>query len=113
MPFNEIFANRIREIIAGTGEERVEEKRMFGGLCFMVDDKICVAIKTDRMLVRLDPAIYEASLEKDGVIPMARDGAGMKGYIFVMTEVIEHQKDLEYWVKRALEFNPAAKWSKR
>lgn len=112
MAYNETLANRVREIIADSGEERVEEKKMFGGLCFLVDDKICVGVKKDRMLVRIAPELYSDALEKEGVIPMAGDGRGMIGYVFVMDEFLEHQKDLLYWVKLALEFNPLAKSSK-
>ncbi|MEO6522998.1 MAG: TfoX/Sxy family protein [Mucilaginibacter sp.] len=112
MPINESLANRVREIIADSGEERVEEKKMFGGLCFLVDDKICVGVKKDRMLVRISPKLYENALEQDGVIPMARDGRGMIGYIYVLDEFLETQKELNYWVKLALEFNPIAKSSK-
>jgi len=113
MPINEILANRVREIIADSGEERVEEKQMFGGLCFLVDDKICVGIKKDRMLVRIAPQLHEDALEKDGVLPMARDDRGMIGYLYVLDEFLETQKELYYWVNLALEFNPVAKSSKK
>lgn len=113
MPINETLADRVREIIADSGEERVEEKKMFGGLAFLVDDKILVGVKKDRMLVRIDPELYQDALEKEGVIPMAREGRGMPGYVFVMDEFLETQRDLEYWLKLALEFNPRAKSSKK
>jgi TfoX/Sxy family transcriptional regulator of competence genes len=113
MALYQTLADRVRELIAETGEERVEEKRMFGGICFLVDDKICVAAKLDRLLVRLHPDLYESSLEKDGVVPMARDGKGMIGYVFVSADVLNHRKYLQYWVNLALEFNPLAKRSKR
>ncbi|RKR85073.1 TfoX/Sxy family transcriptional regulator of competence genes [Mucilaginibacter gracilis] len=113
MAYNETLANRVREIIADAGEENVEEKTMFGGLCFMVNNKICVAVKKDSMLVRLNPNLYEQALEKEGVTPMARQGTGMKGYIFVSDEFLQTQPDLQYWVKLALQFNPIAKASKK
>jgi TfoX/Sxy family transcriptional regulator of competence genes len=113
MAYNEQLADRVREIIADTGEERVREKKMFGGLCFLVDEKICVGVKKDRMLVRLDPVLYEETLEKEGIIPMAREGRGMIGYVYVMDEFLDTPKDLQYWVNLALEFNPRAKASKK
>ena len=113
MPFNETLANRVREIIADTGEERVIEKKMFGGLCFLVDEKICVGIKKDRMLARIDPELYDNALEKEGVIPMAPEGKGMKGYVYVMDEFLDTTQDLKYWIDLALEFNPRAKASKK
>lgn len=111
MPINENLANRVREIIADTGEERVDERKMFGGLCFMVDEKICVGVKADRMLVRLAPELFEEALEKDGVIPMS--SSGMNGFVYVMEDVLHHPDDLKYWVKLALDFNPFAKASKK
>ena len=58
MSFNEKLADRTREIIAET-HKKVEEKKMFGGLCFMVNDKMCVGVEKERLMVRLDPAKYE------------------------------------------------------
>jgi TfoX/Sxy family transcriptional regulator of competence genes len=113
MPINESLVNRVREIIADTGEERVEEKKMFGGLCFLVDDKICVGVKADRILARINPNLYHEALEKEGVIPMVRDARGMIGYIYIVDEFLTTQKELDYWVKLALEFNPIAKSSKK
>ena len=58
MAYNEKLADRVREIIALT-HKNVEEKKMFGGLCFMVNDKMCVGVETERLMVRLDPARYD------------------------------------------------------
>lgn len=110
MPYNEPLANRIREIIAQTYNE-VEEKRMFGGLCFMVNGKMCVGVESERLMVRLDPAIYEEVIEKDGCAPMDFTGRVMKGYVFVDIEVLNTQKALTYWMELALEYNSIAKAS--
>ncbi len=112
MSYNEMLANRVREIIALT-HDRVEEKKMFGGLCFMVNDKMCVGIESERMMVRLDPAVYDAVLEKDGCTPMDFTGKVMKGYVFVDAAVLNTNKKLDYWVQLALDFNKRAKPSKK
>jgi len=112
MPINETLANRVREIIADSGEERVEEKNMFGGLCFLVNDKICVGVKKDRILVRINPQLHANALEQDGVTAMARDSRGMIGYLYVLDEFLNTQPELEHWVKLALQFNPIARSSK-
>ncbi|OQP62171.1 TfoX/Sxy family protein [Niastella populi] len=112
MSYNEKLANRVREIIALT-HDRVEEKKMFGGLCFMVNDKMCVGIEIERMMVRLDPAVYDAALEKDGCTPMDFTGKVMKGYVFVDAAVLNTNKKLDYWVQLALDFNKRAKPSKK
>lgn len=112
MAYNEKLADRVREIIAAT-HDRVEEKKMFGGLCFMVNDKMCLGVEQERMMVRLDPAVYEEALEKDGCTPMDFTGKVMKGYVFVDAAVLNTGKKLDYWVQLALDFNKRAKASKK
>ncbi len=63
MSYNEKLADRVREIISLTAR-KVEEKKMFGGLCFMVNDKMCVGVESERLMVRLDPDKYEEAMEK-------------------------------------------------
>lgn len=58
MAFNEKLACRVRELIA-LKERNVEEKKMFGGLCFMVNDKMCVGVESERLMVRLNPEVYD------------------------------------------------------
>jgi TfoX/Sxy family transcriptional regulator of competence genes len=112
MSYNEKLADRVREIIALT-HDRVEEKKMFGGLCFMVNDKMCIGIESERIMVRLDPAVYEAALEKDGCTPIDFTGKVMKGYVFVDAAVLNTNKRLDQWVQLALDFNKKAKPSKK
>ena len=112
MAYNEKLADRTREIIALT-QKNVEEKKMFGGLCFMVNDKMCVGVEKERLMVRLDPAIFDEVVEKEGCKPMDFTGRIMKGYVFVGAEVLNTKRKLGYWLNLALEFNAIAKVSKR
>ena len=112
MAYNEKLANMTRELIAQT-QKNVEEKAMFGGLCFMVNDKMCLGVEKDRLMVRLDPAIYDDVMEKEGCRPMDFSGKVMKGFVFVDADVLNIKKKLEYWVKLALEYNKFAKASKK
>jgi TfoX/Sxy family transcriptional regulator of competence genes len=112
MAYNEKLANMTRELIAQT-HKNVEEKAMFGGLCFMVNDKMCLGVEKERLMVRLNPLKYEEAMEQEGCKPMDFTGRIMKGYVFVDAEVLNTKKKLEYWVKLALEFNKIAKASKR
>jgi len=66
MAFNEKLADRVRELLAEAGKN-IDEKLMFGGLCFMVDNKMCVCVSKDRLMLRLDPDFYEEALEKEGI----------------------------------------------
>ena len=112
MAYNEKLANMTRELISLT-HKNVEEKAMFGGLCFMVNDKMCVGVEKERLMVRLDPAKYEEVMEREGCKPMDFTGKIMKGYVFVDADVLNTKRKLEYWIKLALEYNKIAKPSKK
>ncbi len=112
MPYNEKIADRTREIIALT-HKKVEEKKMFGGLCFMVNDKMCVGVEKERLMVRLDPALFDEVMEKEGCKPMDFTGRIMKVYVFVDIDALNTKKKLEYCVKLTLDFNKLAKPSKK
>lgn len=101
-----------RELIAAV-EKNVTEKAMFGGLCFMVNDKMALGVEKERLMVRLDPVIYETVMEKEGCRPMDFTGKVMKGYVFVDIDVLQTKKQLSYWVTLALDFNKIAKASKK
>jgi TfoX/Sxy family transcriptional regulator of competence genes len=112
MAYNEKLAARTREIISKT-HKIAEEKKMFGGLCFMVNAKMCVGVEQDRMMVRLDPAIYEEVMEKEGCHPMDFTGKPMRGYVFVDASALTTEKKLAYWIGLALNYNAVAKASKK
>ena len=112
MAYNEKLADRVRELISSTQRE-VEEKRMFGGLCFMVNDKMCVGVEQERLMVRLDPDKYDEAMEKEGSKQMDFTGKVMKGYVFVDIDALNTKKKLEYWLNLALQYNKIAKSSKK
>jgi TfoX/Sxy family transcriptional regulator of competence genes len=112
MAYNEKLADRAREIIVLT-HKNVEEKKMFGGLCFMVNDKMCIGVEKERLMVRLDPEKFDEVLQKEGCTPMDFTGKIMKGFVFVSENILTTKKKLEYWVNLALEYNKIAKPSKK
>jgi len=107
MAYDEKLASRTRELIAVT-HKNVIEKPMFGGLCFMVNDKMCVGVEKERLMVRLNPARYDEVMENEGCHPMDFTGRVMKGYVFVDIDVLNTKKKLEYWIGLALEYNKIA-----
>jgi len=112
MAYNEKLADRVREIIA-VHHKKVTEKKMFGGLCFMVNDKMCVGVEKERLMVRLDPDKQDEVMQKEGSKPMDFTGKVMKGFVFVDIEALNTKKKLEYWMDLALEYNKKAKVSKK
>ncbi|MFN8307253.1 MAG: TfoX/Sxy family protein [Ferruginibacter sp.] len=112
MAFNEKLADRVREIISAT-HTITEEKKMFGGLCFMVNEKMCVGVEKERLMVRLDPERYDEVMEREGCMPMDFTGKVMKGYVFVDAAALKSKRQLGFWLQLALEFNEKAKSSKK
>lgn len=111
MAFNEKLSNRIREALVDV--PHVDEKLMFGGICYMVNDKMCIGIVKDELMCRIGPENYEVALEKPGCREMIFTGKPMKGYVFVSDEAIKSKKDLNYWIELCLKYNAHAKSSKK
>lgn len=112
MAYNELLADRIRGTLSDNNTSFLE-KKMFGGICFMVDDKMCVGIIKDELMVRIDPENENDFLQENGCRPMDFTKRPMKGYLYVSPESIDLDEDLNKWVKRCLDFNPKAKSSKK
>ncbi len=111
MAFNEKLSDRIREFLVD--QKQVTEKYMFGGVCYMVNEKMCVGVVGDEMMCRIDPTREAEALEKEGCRPMDFTGRPMKGYVYVSEEGLKKKKDYEYWIGLCLEFNKVAKASKK
>ena len=112
MPANEDLTNRIREALFSKGVSNVEEKKMFNGICFMVDGKMCVCASNDEMLCRVGP-IYLEALEMQGVRGMIRNGKALKDYVFISPELLGNNTNFNYWIDTALAFNKFARASKK
>jgi hypothetical protein len=112
MAYNEFLADRIRLILH---EKKINfiEKKMMGGLAFMIDSKMCIGIIKADLMARIDPGMESVALLRQGCRQMDFTRRPMKGYIFINPEGTDMDKDLESWVDMALEFNPRAKASKK
>ena len=111
MAYNEKLTARIREALAHL--PKVEEKRMFRGVTFMVDDKMCITAGDNKIMCRIDPAIHEEAIKRKGCETVKMKGREYKGYVYVSEEGIKTKKDLAYWITLALDFNKLAKSSKK
>jgi TfoX/Sxy family transcriptional regulator of competence genes len=112
MAYNEALADRVRQILASR-KIKYTEKKMFGGLCFLVDDKMLVGVEKQRLMARIDPEDGPKAMKKKGAKPMDFNGTVMKGFVFVDDKGVDMDDDLEYWVNLCLKFNPKAKSSKK
>ncbi|MFH1000110.1 MAG: TfoX/Sxy family protein [Bacteroidota bacterium] len=111
MAYNEELASRIREQLYKL--QNIEEKAMMGGLTFMYNGKMCLGIIKDELMCRINPEIHEIMVEKEGCRTMDFTKRPMKGYILVDETGMRTQKDFEFWIKLALDFNQFAKSSKK
>lgn len=112
MAYDTALADRLTDLLTAR-KVAFESKAMMGGLCFMVDGKMCVGVTKERLMVRLDPAVEAAVLKKPGCKPMDFTGRPMKGFVFVLPEGCDAEAQLKYWLTLALDFNPRAKASKK
>ena len=111
MPYDSKLADRVRGVLEAKSA-RFEAKAMMGGLCFMVNGKMCVGVEKDRLMIRLDPDTQSDALAQPGCTPMDFTGRPMRGFVFVDRAAVTTELTLCAWIERALEFNPRAKSSK-
>ena len=112
MAYDEYLGERISNYLQSK-KVSFEDRKMMGGLCFMIDDKMCVGVVKNQLMARVGPNNYASSLERKGANPMDFTGRPMKGYVFVNPEGYDLDVDLEHWIDLCLKFNPEAKASKR
>lgn len=112
MAYNEDLAARVRQILSSR-KIRHTEKKMFGGMCFLVDDKMLIGVEKNRLMARIDPEDAPKALKKKGAKPMDFTGRIMKGFLFIDDNAVDMDKDLEYWVDLCMKYNPKAKASKK
>lgn len=102
MAYSESLANRIRDEFLGRTD--VREKKMFGGLCFMVAGNMCCGIVGEKLMARVGPDQYESCLKKKHVTLMDFTGKSMTGMVYVEPEGIKTQKQLLSWLETCLSF---------
>lgn len=94
MAYNESLASRVRDRLADI--PKVTEKAMFGGLAFMVNDKMCICIAADGLMCRIDPLLFEELTCKHGVQPMVMKGREMKSYYWWMKMLLQAIKSFSF-----------------
>ena len=113
MSYDNKLADRIREYLMAFPRLKIEEKKMFSGLAFMINDKMCVNVSGDKLMCRFDPDLLEEVAEKTVYEPMIMKGKELKGYCYVESIGFKSSKDFQYWVNLCLDYNKRAKSSKK
>ncbi|MCB9252957.1 MAG: TfoX/Sxy family protein [Flavobacteriales bacterium] len=109
MAYSEYLAERVRQRLMNCNV--TDEKKMMGGLIFMVNQKMCIGIdkdktsQKDRLMVRVGKIPYDELLRKKGSREMDFTGKAMRGFLFIDPEGLDSDEDLDFWISKALEFN--------
>src|SRR5690348_16641466 len=102
MAYDEGLAQRLRESL--TGVTALSEKKMFGGLAFLVAGNLCVGVMGEELIARVGPEAYPSAVARPGAHEFAFTGRPMKGWVMVRPEGFEDDGALGDWVGRSLEF---------
>lgn len=103
MAYDEDLANRIRELVAA--ERGVDEKRMFGGLAFLINGNMSVAVSGQGgLMVRVPPDDTAKLLERAHVAPMIMAGRETRGWLRVSLEGVKTKRQLQGWVNRGVDY---------
>jgi hypothetical protein len=102
MAFDETLASRIRECLGR--RKGVEEKKMFGGVAFLLGGNVLVGVWKDSLVVRVGPDGYEDALLEPHVKEFDITGRPMRGWVLVGPQGVAGDEEMRGWVQRALEF---------
>lgn len=102
MAFDEILADRVRDALSPHAD--LTERKMFGGIAFMISGNMAVGVIGDDLMVRLDPADAEKALSESHARPMDFTGRPMKGMIYVDPTGTDADADLTAWVDAGADF---------
>src|SRR5690606_32587110 len=113
MAYDLLLSDRVRDYLTTFSKLNIEEKKMFSGLAFMVNGKMCVNIVGQNIMCRFDPALTETLTARKGFQPMIMKGRELKGYCIVEPIGTEARTDFEFWINLCLDFNGKARSSKK
>jgi hypothetical protein len=108
MAYSEYQADRIRARLNGI---KYDEKKMMGGVIFMIREAMCIGLdfdkklNEDRLMVRVGKLNYETLINHKGSTKMDFTGKVMRGFLFVNLSGFDLEEDLDFWISKALEFN--------
>ncbi len=102
MSYDEDLATRVRALLSARDD--VVEKKMFGGLCFIVSGAMCCGLTKTDFMVRVGAAHYDEALTQPHARPMDFTGRPLKGMVYVAPEGLRTDEALARWLRRGLEF---------
>jgi len=102
MAYDEKLAQRIRDVLSGRDD--VSERKMFGGLCFMVAGHMCCGLTANEIMIRVGKDAYDDALAQKHARPMDFTGRPLEGFVYVATEGLRTTAALAKWVGRGVTY---------
>lgn len=102
MAYDEALAERLRDELANV--DSVVERKMFGGIAFMVNGNMAVGVSKTDLMVRVGPEGHDAALAEPGVRDFDMSGHPMRGWVLVSGGTVESDEDLDDWVEIGVSF---------
>ena len=96
MAYDLELAERVARLLKS--RKRITQRRMFGGVCFLLNGHMCCGVESRRLMVRVGPGQYQAALGKRHARPMDFTGRPLNGFVFVMPEGVRSRAALKGWV---------------
>ena len=110
VPLRQALLERVRAAFKRV--KRVKEQRMFGGITFMVNGKMCVSAGKDRLMFRVDPEMHDDLVGKNGARTVRMKGRAYRGFLHVNAARLRDPKALKFWLSVARDYNKYAKRSR-
>ena len=107
MAYDEGLANRVRHVLLDLNPPRLHEKRMFGGVGYMVQGNMACGVHKDKLVVRVGPDGYQEALAAPHTVLFDITGRPMKGWVMVEPEGCASDDDLRRWVQQGVTFASA------
>ena len=101
MAYDEKLEARIRDMLGPRTD--LEAKKMFGGLCFLINGNMACGVLNDDLIAKVDPERNDVLLKKPGARPFDFSGRPMKGILYVGPAGVKSAKDLRFWIETSLE----------
>ena len=110
MPPSPILTERVRAALAPIA--RVTEKKMFGGITFMVNGKMCISVGKRRLMCRIDPVLHDKMVARKGVQAVRMKGRVYRGFVHVDQDAVASKRSLMSWMRLCLDFNQRTRSSR-
>ena len=102
MAYDELLAQRMREALSDRPD--LSERKMFGGLCFMIGGNMCCGIVGEELMLRVGPDAYGEALAREHAREMDFTGRALKGMLYVGVDGIAEDDQLTEWLEMAVDF---------